>query len=160
MITGCGGPDSAAARSDPRPVSAAPAGAALAVGIGLRPGRPECAVRELLRRVAGEHGLDLDDAVVATLDRRTSEPGLVAAVAPRTPRGYPPAELAAVAVPTPDDRVAAATGTPAVAEAAALLAAGPGAELVVPKTAGDGVTVAVACRRPGPAHPVPPHPGG
>ncbi|OSY37884.1 cobalt-precorrin 5A hydrolase [Pseudonocardia autotrophica] len=110
----------------------------------MRPGVSAAALRALLRRVADEHGLDLDHAVVATLDRRTSEPGLLQAVAPRTPRGYPAEQLAAVVVPTPSDRVAAATGTPAVAEAAALLAAGPGAVLVVPKTAASGATVAVA----------------
>lgn len=113
----------------------------------MRPGCPERAVRDLLDRVAAEHGLCLRPAVVATLDRRADEPGLRAAVAPRVPHGYAAEELAGVAVSTPDERVAAATGTPAVAEAAALLAAGPGAELVVPKTVGDGVTAAVA-RRP------------
>ncbi|MEV1293788.1 cobalamin biosynthesis protein [Pseudonocardia sp. NPDC049635] len=115
-----------------------------AVGVGLRPGVPAAALVELLRRVAGEHDLDLARAVVATLDRRAGEPGLLQAVAPRIPRGYPAGRLAGVVVPAPSDRVAAATGTPSVAEAAALLAAGPGAVLVVPKTAGRGVTVAVA----------------
>lgn len=121
--------------------------ARVAIGIGLRPGTPERAVRELLDRVAAGPGPDLGSAVVATLDRRMTEPGLLAAVAPRVPLGFTPDELAAIAVPNPSERVAAATGAPGVAEAAALLAAGPGAELVVPKTTGDGVTVAVARRR-------------
>ncbi|MYW71250.1 hypothetical protein GTW08_03825, partial [Pseudonocardia sp. SID8383] len=63
---------------------------------------------------------------------------------PREPHGFAAAALAAVAVPRPDARVAAAVGTPSVAEAAALLAAGDGAHLIVGKTAGQGVTVAVA----------------
>ncbi|MFP5020620.1 cobalamin biosynthesis protein [Pseudonocardia phyllosphaerae] len=122
-------------------------GGALVVGIGLRPGTPEAAVRELLHRVATEHGLELDTAVVATLGRRADEPGLRAAVAPRAPVGYPAEALAAVPVPSPDGRVGAAVGTASVAEAAALLTAGPGATLLVPKTRGDGVTVAVARAR-------------
>ncbi|MEJ8279830.1 cobalamin biosynthesis protein [Pseudonocardia spirodelae] len=116
---------------------------ALAVGVGLRPGTPAAAVRALLDRVAAAHGLDLAGAVVATLDRRAAEPGLCDAVAPAVPHGYPAAALAAVAVPGPSARVAAATGTPSVAEAAALLAAGPGARLLVTRTVGDGVTLAV-----------------
>lgn len=116
----------------------------IAVGVGVRPGTPAGAVRELLERVARGNRLDLGEVVVATLDRRAGEPGLLDAVAPRVPRGYPAEALAAAPVPHPSGRVAAATGTPSVAEAAALLAAGPGAVLVVPKTTGDGVTVAVA----------------
>jgi cobalt-precorrin 5A hydrolase/precorrin-3B C17-methyltransferase len=58
--------------------------------------------------------------------------------------------LDAVVVPTPSDVVARAVGTHSVAEAAALAAAGPGAELVVDKVVGSRVTVAVA-RRAGPA---------
>src|SRR5205823_6364427 len=71
--------------------------------------------------------------------------------------------LAAVAVPTPSPVVECAVGTPSVAEAAALLAAGPGSELVVSKVTGAHATVAVARRvRPrghlavvglGPGHP-------
>ncbi len=52
-------------------------------------------------------------------------------------------------MPTPSAVVADAVGTPSVAEAAALLAAGPGAELVVHKQANAVATVAVA-RRAGP----------
>jgi cobalt-precorrin 5A hydrolase/precorrin-3B C17-methyltransferase len=62
-------------------------------------------------------------------------------------RAFSSAELAAVAVPSPSPAVEAAVGTPSVAEAAALLAAGPGAELVVPKQTGEQATVAVARRR-------------
>jgi cobalt-precorrin 5A hydrolase/precorrin-3B C17-methyltransferase len=49
-------------------------------------------------------------------------------------------------VPTPSAVVADAVGTPSVAEAAALLAAGPDAELVVPKQANGVATVAIARR--------------
>ena len=52
-------------------------------------------------------------------------------------------------MPTPSAVVADAVGTPSVAEAAALLGAGPGAELIVHKQANAVATVAVA-RRAGP----------
>jgi cobalamin biosynthesis protein CbiG len=55
--------------------------------------------------------------------------------------GHPAAELARVPVPTVSARVAAAVGTPSVAEAAALLGGG---TLVVGRTVHGRVTVAVA----------------
>jgi cobalamin biosynthesis protein CbiG len=80
---------------------------------------------------------------LATLDSRAAEPGLVAAAArlgwPLT--GHPAAVLAAVPVPAPSARVAAAVGTPSVAEAAALAGGG---ELLLGKTVCGRVTVAVA----------------
>jgi cobalamin biosynthesis protein CbiG len=80
---------------------------------------------------------------LATLDTRAAEPGLVAAAGrlgvPLT--GHPAAVLAQVPVPTPSARVAAAVGTPSVAEAAALAGGG---ELLLGKTVCGRVTVAVA----------------
>ena len=52
--------------------------------------------------------------------------------------------LAAVAVANPSERVAAAVSTASVAEAAALLAAGGSAVLVLPKQRRAHVTVAIA----------------
>jgi histidinol-phosphate aminotransferase len=80
---------------------------------------------------------------LATLDARTAEPGLREAAARRgwPLTGHPASALATVAVPTPSARVAAAVGTPSVAEAAALLGGG---QLVVGKTVHGRVTVAVA----------------
>ncbi|RBY85029.1 cobalamin biosynthesis protein [Blastococcus sp. TF02A-30] len=80
---------------------------------------------------------------LATLDARLREPGLREAAVLRGWRlvGHPAAALAGVAVPTPSERVAAAVGTPSVAEAAALL---DGGSLTVPKTVVGRVTVAVA----------------
>jgi precorrin-3B C17-methyltransferase/precorrin-6Y C5,15-methyltransferase (decarboxylating) CbiT subunit len=88
---------------------------------------------------------------VATIDLRADHPAVVA-VAPGAPTTFPASLLAAVAVPHPSDAVAQAVGTPSVAEAAALLAAGPGARLVVAKRAGPTVTAALAVgrRRPAP----------
>jgi histidinol-phosphate aminotransferase len=104
--------------------------------------------------VTAEEVLAALDAVVpapggpvalATLDVRAAEPGLREAAARRgwPLTGHPAAALAAVPVPAPSTRVAAAVGTPSVAEAAALLGGG---QLVVGKTVHGRVTVAVASR--------------
>lgn len=129
---------------------AEPPSGGLVVGLGARRGVRADAVRALLDRVAGAHGLDLTGARYATVEARAGDPGLLAALDGVVPAGCPAAELARVDVPNRSERVAAAAGTPSVAEAAALLTAtrlgGPGAAvtLVVPKTAGAGVTAAVA----------------
>jgi cobalt-precorrin 5A hydrolase/precorrin-3B C17-methyltransferase len=87
---------------------------------------------------------------VATVDLKVAENGLVRAARARgwAVTGYPPAALAAVPVPNPSEVVRAATGTPSVAEAAALLGAGPGALLAVSKRKSAHATVAVARRLP------------
>jgi cobalt-precorrin 5A hydrolase/precorrin-3B C17-methyltransferase len=91
---------------------------------------------------------------VATLDRKAGEPAIVSlgrrlGVPLRT---FDRSALAAVEVPNPSRVVADAVGTPSVAEAAALLAAGAGASLLAAKqvSATGDATVAVA-RRAGPA---------
>jgi histidinol-phosphate aminotransferase len=80
---------------------------------------------------------------LATLDARSAEPALREAAARRgwPLTGHPASALAGVPVPAPSARVAAAVGTPSVAEAAALLGGG---RLVVGKTVHGRVTVAVA----------------
>lgn len=89
-------------------------------------------------------------AAVATVDRKAGEPAIVA-LARRLSvplRTFAAPALAEVTVPNPSQVVAAAVGTPSVAEASALLAAGPGAALLAGKqvsATGDS-TVAVARR--------------
>jgi cobalt-precorrin 5A hydrolase/precorrin-3B C17-methyltransferase len=61
-------------------------------------------------------------------------------------RTFTAAALRDVAVPTPSAVVRDAVGTSSVAEAAAILAAGDGGELVVPKQASAHATVAIARR--------------
>jgi cobalamin biosynthesis protein CbiG len=80
---------------------------------------------------------------LATLDTRAAEPGVVAAARQLgwELTGHPAAALAAVPVPAPSGKVAAAVGTASVAEAAALLGGGP---LRLGKTVCGRVTVAVA----------------
>jgi cobalt-precorrin 5A hydrolase / cobalt-factor III methyltransferase / precorrin-3B C17-methyltransferase len=117
----------------------------LVVGVGASTGAPARAVSDLLD--AALDGAELaraSIAEVATLDRKTTEPGLQALGLPL--RGFPADALRAVPVPTPSAVVADAVGTPSVAEAAALLAAGRDGELVVPKQANAVATVAIARR--------------
>ncbi|WP_240619580.1 cobalamin biosynthesis protein [Blastococcus sp. TF02-8] len=86
---------------------------------------------------------------LSTLDARSREPGLRRAAALRgwVLVGHPAEVLARVPVPSPSERVAAATGTPSVAEAAALVHGG---VLTVPKTVRGRVTVALAVPTPHP----------
>ena len=84
---------------------------------------------------AGEAAAD----AFATIDVRAGHPAL-----PPTTITFPSSLLGLVDVPNPSEAVVAAVGTPSVAEAAALLAAGPGARLVAPKRKGATATAAVA----------------
>jgi cobalt-precorrin 5A hydrolase/precorrin-3B C17-methyltransferase len=126
----------------------------LVLGVGSSTGADTDALWDLAARAlacAGVAGSAV--GAVATLDRKAREPAIVAlgrrlGVPVRT---FGPAALAAVEVPNPSRVVAHAVGTPSVAEAAALLAAGAGASLLTAKqvSATGGSTVAVA-RRAGP----------
>ncbi|MER5782941.1 cobalamin biosynthesis protein [Streptomyces mobaraensis] len=113
------------------------------VGLGARPGVSSDEVVSLVRQCvpAGRRV-----AALATLAARAAEPGIAgAAAALGVPlRPYDAAELAGVAVPHPSAVAGAAVGTPSVAEAAALLAAGAGTVLLVPKVVSGRVTCAVA----------------
>jgi cobalamin biosynthesis protein CbiG len=122
----------------------------LVVGLGARSGVRADEVRAALADTLERHGLSVSAVrAYATLAARAGEPGLRAVAGPGL-LAYPAEALAGVAVPCPDARVAAAVGTPSVAEAAALRAAaelapaGGSVELVAGKSAGVGVTVAVA----------------
>jgi cobalt-precorrin 5A hydrolase/precorrin-3B C17-methyltransferase len=116
----------------------------LVVGVGASSSAPADAAATLLATaLAGLARQSL--AEVATIDRRAGDPVVTSLGLPV--RAFTAEALAAVDVPTPSEVVRAAVGTASVAEAAALLAAGPGAELVVTKLAGKEATVAVARRR-------------
>ncbi|MGH9078126.1 MAG: cobalamin biosynthesis protein [Acidimicrobiales bacterium] len=127
----------------------------LVAGVGASSGaRPEALV-ELLEAALAGAGLHRDAVgCVATLDAKRAEPA-VASLARHLGlpvRGIPAAALAQVAVPHPSQVVLAAVGTPSVAEAAAVLAGGPGASLVVPKQRSADSTLALARRRRPPGH--------
>jgi cobalt-precorrin 5A hydrolase/precorrin-3B C17-methyltransferase len=118
----------------------------LVAGVGASTGAPADAVEPLLAAALAGAGLARESvAEVATIDRRAADPAVLALGLPV--RAFSAAALAEIAVPTPSEVVRAAVGTASVAEAAALLAAGPGAELVVLKQVGTHGTVAVARRR-------------
>ncbi|HET9771453.1 MAG TPA: cobalamin biosynthesis protein, partial [Acidimicrobiia bacterium] len=139
----------------------------LALGVGSSSGADPVALHRLVVETLAAEGLSLDAVgCVATVDRKASEAAIVdlAAALGAPLRTFPADVLAAMQVPNPSEVVAAAVGTPSVAEAAALAAtsgpvpAGPeggadgrrdGGALVVEKRRSAEATVAVA-RRGGP----------
>ncbi len=123
----------------------------LVVGAGASRGVPAGEIGQLIDEVLGAQAVSAQCVLtIATADVKADEAGLRAAA---SERGWPvvtfPAErLAAVPVPNPSETVRRAVGTPSVAEAAALLAAGAGATLVAGKLVSEHATVAIARRRP------------
>ncbi|MEM8707229.1 MAG: precorrin-3B C(17)-methyltransferase [Actinomycetota bacterium] len=121
----------------------------LVVGVGASTNAPAKAAAEILAVVLDEHGLAEESiAMVATIDRREADPVVTALDRPIV--SFRNTDLAEVEVPNPSDVVRAEVGTSSVAEAAAMLAAGPGAQLIVEKHKGAEATVAIARR----AHPL------
>jgi histidinol-phosphate/aromatic aminotransferase/cobyric acid decarboxylase-like protein len=112
----------------------------ITVGVGASRG---ATVEEVLAAVDAVLPAAEGPVRLATLDVRATEPGLREAASRRgwPLTGHPASALATVAIRTPSARVAAAVGTPSVAEAAALLGGG---QLLVGKTVHGRVTVAVA----------------
>ena len=124
----------------------------LVVGVGTSAGAdPEALHSLVLATLAGHNLHPASVGAVATVEAKRHEPAVLALASRlHVPlRVIPAFALAAVDVPNPNPVVAAAVGTPSVAEAAALLAAGPGAVLAVTKRRSPEATVAVA-RRAGP----------
>ncbi len=117
----------------------------LVVGVGCSTGADPDDVDALVDRALGDAGLARASVgSLATIDRRRDHPAVTALGL--DVQAFSAAELAAVVVPNPSAAVAGAVGTPSVAEAAALLAAGPGGSLVVGKQRSAAATVAVARR--------------
>jgi cobalamin biosynthesis protein CbiG len=116
----------------------------LVVGAGCSRGCPPDELTALV--AAALDGLAGRVVAVATIDRRTDEPCMVALASARgvPVSGHPAAVLAEVPVPTPSAAVARHVGTASVAEAAALLAAGPGARIAVAKRRSAHATCAIA----------------
>ncbi|MFJ9418545.1 cobalamin biosynthesis protein [Streptomyces sp. NPDC101227] len=110
--------------------------APLVAGVGASRGVAVSEVVDLLAATLAAAGCTgRPVAALATVSARAAEPGLIGAArrlgVPL--RSFPADALATVRVPDPSPFAAAAVGTPSVAEAAALLAAGPGAELIAGK---------------------------
>ncbi|HET6875388.1 MAG TPA: precorrin-3B C(17)-methyltransferase, partial [Acidimicrobiales bacterium] len=121
----------------------------LVIGVGASrgadPAALAAAVAEALRN-GGLHPAAV--GAVATADIKADEQAILdLAAAVKVPLLTFPAEvLAGQSVPNPSEIVDAAVGTPSVAEAAALVAAGPAAELVIAKVKTGDSTAAVARR--------------
>ncbi len=118
----------------------------LSAGVGCRRGTAAEAIIEAVKSVCAATGLDMRAiGSLASIEAKRDEPGLVQA-AKRLQAGllfFRPDELKQMN--RPGSRfVAEKVGSPAVSEPAALLAAGPGAMLLAPKTAAGPVTVALA----------------
>jgi cobalt-precorrin 5A hydrolase/precorrin-3B C17-methyltransferase len=123
----------------------------LIVGAGASRGVPADEIGQLIDQVLDVQRVSPQSVrAIATTDVKADEKGLQAAASARgwPVITFPAAELAQVEVPNPSEAVRRAVGTPSVAEAAALLAAGPGAALIAQKRASEHATVAVARRRP------------
>ncbi|MER8158486.1 cobalamin biosynthesis protein [Streptomyces sp. NPDC094472] len=131
-------------------------GAPLVVGVGASRGVSVAEVIGLVETTLAEAGLSPRGvAELATVEAKAGETGLLTAAerlgVPLC--GYPAAALAAVEVPNPSAAPLAAVGTAGVAEAAALLAAGPGGELLVAKRKSaphgrPGMATCAVARRP------------
>jgi len=118
----------------------------LVAGIGASTSPPPDEVAALLAEALAEAGVSSRSLrAIATIDRRSREPALEALGFPVV--AYSSAELAGVTVPNPSGVVTRAVGTPSVAEAAALLAGGPGATLILEKRTSKHATVALARSR-------------
>ena len=121
------------------------------IGIGYQRGVPDADILALAMRCCEEAGVSLGEiAAVSSLDRKAAD-GILAALARHFDceiRYFSPTELEAETprLKNPSEIVFREIGCHGVAEAAALAAAGPRSELVVPKTALGGVTCAIARR--------------
>lgn len=121
------------------------------LGLGHESGADVAVAMALVEQCCRKAGFTPSDvALMASLD--TKETGsIVAAVARHFDCEIRYFSAAALEAETPrllnpSDTVFRAVGCHGVAEAAALAAAGPVASLIVPKTAGKGVTCAIARR--------------
>jgi histidinol-phosphate aminotransferase len=130
------------------------------VGVGSRFGVTVPELRSLLDLALDRAGLaPAEVTALATVKEKSTEQALVALAAELSLpiRAYSGAQLSQISVPQPSARVQAATGTPSVAEAAALLGANRGEiprrdrvetalELLVGKVSSARATVAIARR--------------
>jgi cobalt-precorrin 5A hydrolase len=99
----------------------------IALGIGCDRNTPATTIAQCIAQALAACGATPANVhAVASIDLKADEAGLIAATRAQgwTVHFYPAAALAAVPVPNPSEIVRKITGTPSVAEAAALLAAG------------------------------------
>ncbi len=121
----------------------------LTIGVGCERGTSPQEVSDLIESTLQAHNLSIQSvAGFASIDLKEDEPAISTLC---NVRFFTADELNALApkLKTPSDYVKAEVGTPGVAEAAALAAAGPDAELIVAKTKSKRATCAIA-RAPAP----------
>jgi cobalt-precorrin 5A hydrolase/precorrin-3B C17-methyltransferase len=121
----------------------------LTIGVGCERGTSRKEVVTLIKSTLKENNLAIQSvAGYASIDLKEDEPAISSLY---NVNYFTAEELNALApkLKTPSDYVMSEVGTPGVAEAAALAAAGPDAELIVPKTKSKRATVAIA-RAPSP----------
>jgi cobalt-precorrin 5A hydrolase/precorrin-3B C17-methyltransferase len=121
----------------------------LTIGVGCERGTSPQEVSELIENTLKANNLSVQSvAGFASIDLKEDEPAIDALC---NVRFFSADELNAFAskLKTPSDYVMAEVGTPGVAEAAALAAAGPDAELIVAKSKSKRATCAIA-RSPAP----------
>ena len=119
----------------------------IALGVGCRKGVSAERIRAVVLDVLDTHQLSLDEVdVIASAELKSGEPGLLefARSAGKELRFFSAMELNQIPVPTPSAAAEQHLGLHSVSEAAALLAAGPDARLLVPKQSRSDVTAAVA----------------
>lgn len=117
--------------------------ASYVVGVGATSRAEPAELERLVGRTLAD--ADIDPGAVrmlATIESRVDHPAITALPWPVV--GYSAENLNGVSAADPSARVATDAGTTSVAEAAALLAAGQGAQLVVPKQRSAHTTCAVA----------------
>ena len=124
----------------------------LVIGAGSSSGADADRLWQLARAQLDAFGLDPGAVgLVATIDRKLDEPAIkqLAEHLQVPLRGFESSALARVGVPNPSEAAMRAVGTPSVAEAAALLAAGSRSFLVVSKAVASSrdSTLAIARRR-------------
>jgi cobalt-precorrin 5A hydrolase / precorrin-3B C17-methyltransferase len=116
----------------------------LAVGVGCERGTSPDDITQLVNTALLENGLAREAiACYASIDLKEDEPAIASL---ENVRFFTTKELNAQSakVQRPSEVVRAEVGTPSVAEASALAAAGPDAKLIVPKIKGQRATVAIA----------------
>lgn len=121
----------------------------IVAGIGCRRGASADEIEAVIVLALGRLGLKPQDLnALATFEEKAEEPGIREAARrlSRPVLACSAEDLRAVRdrIFTPSARAEAATGAPSVAEAAALVAAGPGARLRLPRIATARATCAIA----------------
>lgn len=147
LLISCHNLSQSLSQNQPRPQAALLLPRALCIGIGCNRGTDQGAIAEAVDSALAQHGLDPRAvARLASIDLKADEAGLLAYAAERQlPLDFFDKDaLNTVEAVQYSEAVFRATGARGVAEPAALLAAGPGALLLVPKMKWPDVTVAVA----------------